>query len=200
MYWPNSFRAVSSCSWWCLLYFIHPVAYNHSDEPDEVTVVKKALAEHLDMDSKITLGVLCDQIVPVQEPMEPEEKATRDRLRTLVLAFIAGEARRAIVERHASQAGSVQEQLIINGLFKVTVLVLIISVRVLTYPTLDLVRFKFCLGCPQDCVRYFAALTVIQGSLYSSWCRALADPTPTGRVFRQTRFATGKVQHRALVL
>lgn len=89
------------------------------DEPDEVTVVKKALAEHLDMDSKITLGVLCDQIVPIDEPVDPEDKATRDRLRTLVLAFIAGEAKRAIVERHASQAGSEQEQLIINGLFKV---------------------------------------------------------------------------------
>lgn len=89
------------------------------DEPDEVTVVKKALAEHLDMDSKITLGVLCDQIVPIDEPVDPEDKPTRDRLRTLVLAFIAGEAKRAIVERHASQAGSEQEQLIIAGLFKV---------------------------------------------------------------------------------
>lgn len=89
------------------------------DEPDEVIVVKKALAEHLDMDSKVTLGVLCDQIVPGGEPMDSEDKAIRDRLRTIVLAFIAGEAKRAIVERHASQAGSEQEQIIISGLFKV---------------------------------------------------------------------------------
>ena len=95
------------------------VAYVTADEPDEVTVVKKALAEHLDMDPKVTLGVLCDQIVPGDEPMDPEDKTMRDRLRTIVLAFIAGEAKRAIVERHASQAGSEQERIIINGLFKV---------------------------------------------------------------------------------
>ncbi|ETW81118.1 hypothetical protein HETIRDRAFT_419033 [Heterobasidion irregulare TC 32-1] len=88
------------------------------DEPEEVTVVKKALLEHLDMDSKVTLGVLCDQLVPIDEPMDEEEKAIRDRLGSLVLAFIAGEAKRAIIERHASRAGNEQEQVLIDGLVK----------------------------------------------------------------------------------
>lgn len=91
-----------------------------ADEPDEVTVVKKALAEHLDMDPKVTLGVLCDQVSSNDEPMDDEEKAMRDRLRSLVVKFISGEAKRAIVERHASQAGNEHEQVIVDGLFKVT--------------------------------------------------------------------------------
>jgi len=37
-----------------------------------------------------------------------------------VVAFISGEAKRAIVERHASQAGNEHEQIIIDGVFKVT--------------------------------------------------------------------------------
>ncbi|THH14906.1 hypothetical protein EW146_g5494 [Bondarzewia mesenterica] len=89
-----------------------------SDEPDEVIVVKKALLEHLDMDSKVTLGVLCDQLLPTDEPMDDEDKALRDRLRSLVLAFIAGEAKRAIIERHANRAGNEQEQVLVEGLFK----------------------------------------------------------------------------------
>ncbi|TFY71627.1 hypothetical protein EVG20_g1382 [Dentipellis fragilis] len=89
-----------------------------SDEPDEVTVVKKALAEHLDMDPKVTLGVLCDQIVSADEPVDEEDKAIRDRLRSLVIAFMCGEAKRAIVARHANQPGNPQETVLIEGLFK----------------------------------------------------------------------------------
>ncbi|TFK90652.1 hypothetical protein K466DRAFT_484402 [Polyporus arcularius HHB13444] len=89
-----------------------------SDEPEEVTFVKRALTQHLDMDPVVTLGVLCDQIVPPEEPLDEEEQSIRDRLRSLVLAFLAGEAKRPLVERHANAAGTPAEQILVSGLFK----------------------------------------------------------------------------------
>ena len=89
------------------------------DEPDEVTFVKRALTQHLDMDPVVTLGVICDQIVPPDEPLDDEEVAIRDRLRSLVLAFLAGEAKRPLIERHANVVGSPAEQVLVSGLFKV---------------------------------------------------------------------------------
>lgn len=89
------------------------------DEPDEVLVVKKALTEHLDMDPVVTLTVLCDQIVPMDDPMDEEEQSIRDRLRALVLAFISGEAKRGIVERHANVQGSPAEDVLVTSLLKV---------------------------------------------------------------------------------
>jgi hypothetical protein len=47
-----------------------------SDEPAEVAVVKTAPIQHLELDSKITPSVLCDRIVPPDEPMEGEDKVT----------------------------------------------------------------------------------------------------------------------------
>jgi hypothetical protein len=60
-----------------------------SDKPAEVAVVKTPIVQHLELDSKITLSVLCDQIVLADDPMEDEDKATRERLHTLVVAFFA---------------------------------------------------------------------------------------------------------------
>ncbi|KAH9009497.1 hypothetical protein EDB85DRAFT_2057509, partial [Lactarius pseudohatsudake] len=45
-----------------------------SDEPEEVAVIKMVLIQHLELDSKVTLGILCDQIVPPDDPMEREDK------------------------------------------------------------------------------------------------------------------------------
>lgn len=84
-----------------------------------MTFVKRALTKHLDMDPAVTLGVLCDQIVPLDEPMDDEERAIRDRLRSLVLTFITGEAKRAIIERHTSSDGSAAEEVLVSGLLKV---------------------------------------------------------------------------------
>ncbi|KAI0358737.1 hypothetical protein OH77DRAFT_1494335 [Trametes cingulata] len=89
-----------------------------SDEPEEVTFVKRALTQHLDMDPAVTLGVICDQVVPPDEPLDEEEQAIRDRLRSLVLAFLSGEAKRSLVERHASSPGNAAEQILVSGLFK----------------------------------------------------------------------------------
>lgn len=71
------------------------------------------------MDPAVTLGVLCDQIVPPDEPMDEEEQAIRDKLRSLVLAFITIDAKRAIVERHTASPGSAAEEVLANGMFKV---------------------------------------------------------------------------------
>jgi hypothetical protein len=55
--------------------------------------VKNALIRHLELDSEVVLGVLCDQIVPPDEPMEVEDRAIRERLRGLVVAFLAEDTR-----------------------------------------------------------------------------------------------------------
>lgn len=85
-----------------------------SDEPEEVEVVEQQLTEHLDMEPQITLGVLCDQIVPLEDNPD-EDQAVRDRLRSLVLGFMVGRAKRAIVERHADHA----ETVLVEGLLNV---------------------------------------------------------------------------------
>lgn len=89
------------------------------DEPEEVTFVKRALTQHLDMDPVVTLGVLCDQVVPLDEPVDEEELAIRDRIRSLVLAFLAGEAKRPLIDRHANCLDSPAEEVLVSGLFKV---------------------------------------------------------------------------------
>ena len=84
-----------------------------------MTVVKRALTQHLDMDPVITIGVLCDQIIPPDESLDDEEQVIRDRLRSLVLAFLAGEAKRPLIDRHANALGTPAEEVLVSGLFKV---------------------------------------------------------------------------------
>ncbi|KAJ7162251.1 hypothetical protein C8R46DRAFT_1353235 [Mycena filopes] len=86
-----------------------------SDDPDEVVIVKEALIAHLDLDARVTLGVLCDQIMPAESTADPDELYMRDRLRTLVLAFLTGEAKEAIVQRHALP-DSGAEDVLVHGL------------------------------------------------------------------------------------
>jgi hypothetical protein len=92
-----------------------------SDEPDEVQIVKKSLTEHLDLDPRVTLGVLCDQIVPPDALVDEEEQFIGDRLRSLVLSFLTGEAKRAILSRHASRLDSEEERVLGTGLLMVSV-------------------------------------------------------------------------------
>ncbi|KAH9024734.1 hypothetical protein EDB85DRAFT_1986153 [Lactarius pseudohatsudake] len=40
------------------------------DEPEEVAVIKMVLIQHLELNSKVSLGVLCDQIVPPDDLMD----------------------------------------------------------------------------------------------------------------------------------
>jgi hypothetical protein len=73
------------------------------------------------MDPPVTLAVLCDQIVSPDEPMDDEEQQIRDRLRSLVISFLTGEAKRAIL-RHASRPGSEAETILVNELMVVRAL------------------------------------------------------------------------------
>ncbi len=88
------------------------------DEPDEVTVVKQSLLEHLELDPRITLSVLCDQIMPLEASSDDEEKGIRDRLRVLVLSFLADEAKHAISRRVTS--GSEAEEVLVGELVAVS--------------------------------------------------------------------------------
>lgn len=99
---------------------------SHSlDEEDEVKVVKKALIAHLDLDPKVTLGVLCDQLTPPEDNMEEDDAFLRDRLRSLVVYFLTDEAKRSIV-RHATPKSEV-EAVFINGLLTVSFSYLVIE-------------------------------------------------------------------------
>ena len=103
------------------------------DEPDEVELVREALNEHLDLDPQVTLGVLCDQLSNPDEPMDEEERAIRERLRTLVISFLTTRAKRAIVDRHASRPGSEAENVLVNGLLTVKHSDLFVSPERLTF-------------------------------------------------------------------
>lgn len=94
----------------------------HVDEPQEVEVVEQQLNEHLDLDTLATLGVLCDQIVPPDEPLDEDDQATRDRLRGLVLSFLTGRAKRGIIERHANALDGAAESVLVTALLQVRVL------------------------------------------------------------------------------
>ncbi|KAL0575802.1 hypothetical protein V5O48_006180, partial [Marasmius crinis-equi] len=86
-----------------------------SDEPNEVTVVRKALVEHLQMDARVTLGVFCDQIVPSDQQMDEEEIQMRERLRTLVVDFVANEVKKDQWKKIAAP-GSEAEGALVGGL------------------------------------------------------------------------------------
>ena len=86
-------------------------------------MVKTALIQHLELDSKVSLGVLCDQIIPPDDPVEEEDKLIRDRLRRLVIAFLDEEAREPLLSRLQGQgdSGAEQERALVDTLLKVTV-------------------------------------------------------------------------------
>lgn len=66
----------------------------------------------------MTLGVLCDQIIPPEVPMDEEEQHIRDRLRSLVIHFLTGEAKRTII-RHVGRPGTEAEEVLVNELLAV---------------------------------------------------------------------------------
>lgn len=76
--------------------------------------MKSALLEHLEMDARITLGVFFDQMAPLDDSMDDEEKDVRDRLRKVVIKFLTEDARKVIVERYAVPGSEAEETLIDN--------------------------------------------------------------------------------------
>ncbi|KAG2095510.1 hypothetical protein BD769DRAFT_1516823 [Suillus cothurnatus] len=87
-----------------------------SDEPEEVSVVKTALCDHLDMDPGVTLGVLCDQIIPPEYTIDEEEQQIRDRLRSLVIAFLKVDAAEAIIRKYTKTPGTDTENVLVGQL------------------------------------------------------------------------------------
>ena len=85
------------------------------DEADEVASVKKALSSHVDLDPKVTFGVLCEQLVPQDETGDEDERAARDHLRSLVLSYMTGDVLR--IQRYAGKIDN--ENVLVDGLFKV---------------------------------------------------------------------------------
>lgn len=108
------------------------------DEPEEVEVVEQQLNEHLDLDTLATLGVLCDQIVPPDEPLDEEDQTTRERLRGLVLSFLTGRAKRGIIERHMISSDGATESVLVSTLLQVCA----------TFPVLR-VHLTSCIGNTQ---------------------------------------------------
>lgn len=88
------------------------------DEPEEIAVVKLALLTHLEMDFSVTLGVLCDQIVTTEEDPDDDERQTRERLRSLVLSFLATEAM-STIQKHTDPPGSDAERIFVTQLITV---------------------------------------------------------------------------------
>ncbi|KIK69374.1 hypothetical protein GYMLUDRAFT_53796 [Collybiopsis luxurians FD-317 M1] len=89
-----------------------------SDEPNEVTMVRKTLVEHLHLDPRVTLGVLVDQIAPLPDQEEDQDQdqeelaMMRDSLRRLVLAFIASEVKKEYGMRYVGDA----QEVLVDGL------------------------------------------------------------------------------------
>ncbi|KAJ3971157.1 apoptosis inhibitory protein 5-domain-containing protein, partial [Lentinula raphanica] len=87
-----------------------------NDDQNEVNLVRKALFQHLQFDAQVTLGVLCDQIVPSDDLSDPEELVMRDHLRSLVLTFIASEVKGKRLLRLMPAEGEAEVALL-DGLF-----------------------------------------------------------------------------------
>ena len=102
-----------------------PLAFRHHpkltisvDEREEVTVVEKQLLMHLDMDPVVTINVLCDQIVSTEGSVDEDEQSVRDRLRSLVIDFMRGRAKQAIV-RHAEKSESKPDLVLVDRVMSV---------------------------------------------------------------------------------
>ncbi|KAH8995209.1 hypothetical protein EDB86DRAFT_3243665 [Lactarius hatsudake] len=90
------------------------------DEPEEVVVIKMVLIQHLELDSKVTLGVLYDQIVPPDDPMEDEDKTIRECPEALVVVFLTQETWKPLAQLQGQRRGAAeQEDALIDTLIKV---------------------------------------------------------------------------------
>jgi hypothetical protein len=72
------------------------------------------------MDPGVTLGVLCDQIIPPEYTIDEEEQQIRDRLRSLVIAFLKVDAAEAIIRKYTKTPGTDTENVLVGQLLTVT--------------------------------------------------------------------------------
>ncbi|KAI6021545.1 apoptosis inhibitory protein 5-domain-containing protein [Pisolithus microcarpus] len=117
------------------------------DEPEEAAVVKIALLKHLDMDPPAVLGVMCDQVVPLEEDLDETERQTRERLRSLVITFLATDALGVIVEKYTDPPGSEAEQTLVSQLT--------LSIRWLEIQEVELIVRDILLSLP--CYRVYSS-------------------------------------------
>ncbi|KAI6121832.1 hypothetical protein F5141DRAFT_1211484 [Pisolithus sp. B1] len=117
------------------------------DEPEEAAVVKIALLKHLDMDPPAVLGVMCDQVVPLEEDLDETERQTRERLRSLVITFLATDALGVIVEKHTDPPGSEAEQTLVSQL--------VLSIRWLEIQEVEVIVRDILLSLP--CYRVYSS-------------------------------------------
>jgi hypothetical protein len=72
------------------------------------------------MDPGVTLGVLCDQIIPPEYAIDEEEQQIRDRLRSLVIAFLKVDAVESIIRKYTKTPGTDTENVLVSQLLMVT--------------------------------------------------------------------------------
>lgn len=72
------------------------------------------------MDPAVTLGVLCDQIIPPEDPVDEEEQQIRDHLRSLVIAFLKDDAAVAIIRKYTKTPGTNAENVLVGQLLTVS--------------------------------------------------------------------------------
>jgi hypothetical protein len=81
-------------------------------------LVKKALSRHMDLDTPMTWSVFCDQVWPPNDAeADDADPDARDRIRALVLSYLAHEARPHIA-RHVKKPEN--EQVLVEGLYRVS--------------------------------------------------------------------------------
>ena len=93
-------------------------AYRTSaDESEELAAVKQSLVEHVQIDARAALGVLCDHMMHTSES-DVNQVVGRGDLMGLVLTFLAQDAHAALLDRVTS-GDSLVEALLRDGLLKV---------------------------------------------------------------------------------
>ncbi|KAF8504111.1 apoptosis inhibitory protein 5-domain-containing protein [Gautieria morchelliformis] len=87
-----------------------------SDEPVELKQIQDSLVSHVNLDPAAAIGVLCDHC-SLDPDLTAEEKEDREKLRKLVLFFLANTAKKAIVAHFRGPSSEV-EQVFRDGLVK----------------------------------------------------------------------------------
>ncbi|KAF8586722.1 API5-domain-containing protein [Ramaria rubella] len=87
-----------------------------SDEPAELKQIQDSLISHVNLDPAAAIGVLCDHC-SLDPELTAEEKEDREKLRKLVLFFLANKAKKDVFN-HLRGPTSEPEQVFREGLLK----------------------------------------------------------------------------------
>ena len=87
------------------------------DEPAELKQIQDSLISHVNLDPAAAIGVLCDHC-SLDPDFTAEEKEDREKLRKLVLFFLANTAKK-VIYGHFRGPTSEAEQVFRDGLVKV---------------------------------------------------------------------------------